>query len=148
MHLKMSHGLIQIITPHMREQQFGRIINIISTSVKMPIPGLGVSNAVRGAMAGWSKTLSFELGPYGITVNNLLPGFIVTTRLDAIIQSKSESQNMTLKETADQMKSWVSASRFGEPKEMAQMATFLASNLAAYVNGTNIQIDGGRTEAH
>ena len=131
----------------LEERNFGRIINVISTSVKMPIAGLGVSNTTRGAMANWSKTLSFELGQYGITVNNILPGFIATTRLDAIIEAKSKSQNMSPEAVSDQLKSWVPAGRFGLPEEMAHVAVFLASEQAAYVNGTNIQIDGGRTAA-
>ena len=147
MHLKMSHGLVQLVLPSMKERNFGRIINVISTSVKMPIAGLGVSNTTRGAMANWSKTLSFELGQYGITVNNILPGFIATTRLDAIIEAKSKSQNMSPEAVSDQLKSWVPAGRFGLPEEMAHVAVFLASEQAAYVNGTNIQIDGGRTAA-
>lgn len=147
MHLRMSQGLVQLTTSHMKAQKFGRIINIISTSVKMPIPGLGVSNTVRGAIASWAKTLSFELGGSGITVNNLLPGFIQTTRLDAIVEGKSNSQSMTQDQVRDQLKSWIPAGRFGKPEEMAYMATFLASDLASYVNGVSIQIDGGRTGA-
>lgn len=147
MHLQMSHNLVQMVIPHMKNQNYGRIINVISTSVKMPIPGLGVSNTTRGAMASWSKTLSFELAPFGITVNNILPGFIATTRLDAIIEAKSKSQEMTTDQVAEQLKSWVPAGRFGKPEEMAHVAVFLASEQAAYVNGTNIQIDGGRTAA-
>lgn len=147
MHLRMSHGLMQAVTPHMKSQGFGRIINVISTSVKMPITGLGVSNTTRAAMAGWSKTLSFELAPFGITVNNILPGFIQTTRLDAIVEAKAKAQNSTNKEASEIMKSYVPAGRFGKPEEMAHVAVFLASEYASYVNGTNIPIDGGRTTA-
>ncbi len=145
MHLKMSQGLSQCVLPNMKENQFGRIINVISTSVKIPIPGLGVSNTVRGAMASWSKTLASEVGMYGITVNNILPGFIKTGRLDALIDGRSEKQKKSPEQIANEMVASIPAGRFGKPEELAYYATFLASEMGAYINGTSLQIDGGRT---
>ncbi len=145
MHLKMSQALTQSVLPNMKEKQFGRIINVISTSVKIPIPGLGVSNTVRGAMASWAKTLASEVGMHGITVNNILPGFIKTGRLDALIEGKSEMQKKSPEQITREMVASIPAGRFGKPEELAYYATFLASEMGAYINGTSLQIDGGRT---
>jgi 3-oxoacyl-[acyl-carrier protein] reductase len=145
MHLRTSQEMTQMVLPFMKSKGFGRIINVISTSVKIPIPGLGVSNTVRGAMASWSKTLANELGPFGITVNNLLPGFIETQRLEQIIKNLSQVQGISETEVAERLKSSVPAKRFGQPREMGQIAAFLASKMAGYINGVSIPIDGGRT---
>ena len=145
MHLRISHDLSKMVIPEMRKKHFGRIINVISTSIKIPIPGLGVSNTVRGAMASWAKTLAFELGKDGITVNNILPGFINTGRLSSIISAKAVSQKMTEEEVSNQLISWIPAGWFGEPEELGKYATYLASEHAAYITGTSLQIDGGRT---
>lgn len=145
MHLKMSQALVQAVLPNMQSNKFGRIINVISTSVKIPIPGLGVSNTVRGAMASWSKTLATEVGADGITVNNILPGFIQTGRLDSLISGRAEKQGKTADEIALGMLSTIPAGRFGKPEELGYYAAFLASDMGAYINGTSLQIDGGRT---
>jgi len=145
MHLRMSHSLAQLTLPNMKANQYGRIINIISTSIKIPIPGLGVSNTVRGAMASWAKTLAHEVGKDGITVNNILPGFINTDRLASIISSKAEKQSMSEEDVVKQLISWIPAGRFGEAHELGKYAAFLASDNASYINGTSLQIDGGRT---
>lgn len=145
MHLRMSQGLVQAVLPHMQSQNFGRILNIISTSTKIPIPGLGVSNTVRGAMNSWSKTLASEVANHGITVNNILPGFIATGRLDGLIKGKAEKAGAAEEEIEKQMISSIPAGRFGKPEELGYYATFLASDLAAYITGTSLQIDGGRT---
>tara|TARA_Y100001972_G_scaffold129303_1_gene196410 strand:+ start:9411 stop:10184 length:774 start_codon:yes stop_codon:yes gene_type:complete len=145
MHLFASHQIMQQVLPSMKEKQYGRFINIISTSVKIPIKGLGVSNTVRGAMASWSKTLSLELGQYGITVNNILPGFIDTDRLQSLITSIAEARGVTKDEVAGEMKTTIPAGRFGDAGEIGKLAAFLASPAAAYINGVNIPVDGGRT---
>ena len=145
MHLKMSHELTKLVLPNMKKGQFGRIINVISTSVKIPIPGLGVSNTVRGAMASWSKTLASEVAKDGITVNNILPGFVETGRLEALIKGKALGAGTSDDDVAVSMKATIPAGRFGKPEELAYYATFLASDKAAYINGTSVQIDGGRT---
>lgn len=145
MHLKMSHELTKLVLPDMRKAQYGRIINVISTSVKIPIPGLGVSNTVRGAMASWSKTLASEVAKDGITVNNILPGFVETGRLESLISGKAKGTNTSEEAVASSMISTIPAGRFGKSEELAYYATFLASDKAAYINGTSVQIDGGRT---
>ncbi len=137
--------LAQLLVPHMKETGFGRIINIISTSVKSPIPGLGVSNTIRGAVANWAKTLSSELGAFGITVNNVLPGATETGRLTSIIENKAKNTDTSAEKISEQMKSEIPAQRFASPEELAYAVAFLASPSASYINGINLPVDGGRT---
>lgn len=146
-HLFASHSLVKAVLPAMKEHGYGRIINVISTSVKIPIPGLGVSNTTRGAMASWSKTLSMELGPYGITVNNILPGAVDTQRLHSVIASSAKSSGITEEEAQDRMIRSIPAGRFGLPQELGYLAAFLASDKGAYINGVSIPVDGARTGA-
>ncbi|MCF8272268.1 MAG: SDR family oxidoreductase [Flavobacteriaceae bacterium] len=146
-HLKCNHVLAQAVIPFMKEEGFGRIVNIISTSVKEPIPGLGVSNTIRGAVGNWSKTLSVELGSFGITVNNVLPGFTETERLTEIIKIKAASEETSVEEMTEIMKNYSPAKRFAKPEETANVVTFLASEAASYVNGINVPVDGGRTKS-
>jgi 3-oxoacyl-[acyl-carrier protein] reductase len=129
----------------MKEASYGRIINIISTSVKVPLRGLGVSNTTRGAVANWAKTLSFELGPFGITVNNVLPGTTMTGRLDSIIKSRAEKSGKSYEEIKNEMIAEVPVGRISEPEEVAVAVAFLASPAAGYINGINVPVDGGRT---
>lgn len=145
MHLKVSHHLLQWTVESMKKANYGRVINVISTSVKIPIKGLGVSNTTRGAMASWSKSVSNELASYGITVNNILPGPINTGRLTSIIESQAQKTGKSIEEVEKQMKSTVPAARFGEPEELGYLATFLSSEFAGYINGVSIPVDGGRT---
>lgn len=147
MHILCNHILVQACLPFMKEEHYGRIINIISTSVKEPIEGLGVSNTIRNAVANWAKTLAGELGQFGITVNNVLPGFTDTARLDQIIKIKAERANTSEEEMAQIMKNYVPAKRFAKPEETANAITFLASESAAYINGINLPVDGGRTKS-
>lgn len=146
-HLKCNHVLAQTVVPFMKDEGYGRIINIISTSVKQPLDGLGVSNTIRGAVASWSKTLANELGPFGITVNNVLPGATDTDRLAEIIKNKSAKTGQSEEESANAMKSGVPAKRFARPEELAYAVTFLASECASYINGINLPVDGGRTKS-
>ena len=146
-HLKCNHVLVQSVVPYMKEQKYGRIINVISTSVKQPLDGLGVSNTIRGAVANWSKTLANELGQFGITVNNVLPGATGTERLTQIIKNKSAKSGSTEEEAADAMKNAIPAKRFAKPEELAAAITFLASECASYINGINLPVDGGRTKS-
>ncbi|EAS21059.1 short-chain dehydrogenases/reductases family (SDR) protein [Flavobacteria bacterium BBFL7] len=146
-HIKCNQILAKACFPSMKEAGYGRIINIISTSVKAPIDFLGVSNVIRGAVANWAKTLSNELGPHGITVNNVLPGFTATERLDAIIKGKAQRANHSEDEAAAIMKSYVPVRRFAEADEVANAITFLASEKASYINGINLPVDGGRTKS-
>jgi len=144
-HLIAAQTVLQLTVQFMKKNKFGRIINIISTSVKQPIRGLGVSNTIRGAVANWSKTLSFELAPFGITVNNILPGATKTGRLVEIINNKANDSHGSLGGVEMEMKKIIPVGRFAEPKEIAYTALFLSSNYAAYINGVNIPVDGGRT---
>jgi 3-oxoacyl-[acyl-carrier protein] reductase len=144
-HLICNHLIAQAVLPGMKDAGFGRIINIISTSVKQPLKGLGVSNTIRAAVANWSKTLSVEVAPFGITVNNVLPGATATQRLSSIIENKSQKQNHTIDEVEQEMLAEIPAGRFGKPEEIAAAVAFLASPSAAYINGINIPVDGGRT---
>lgn len=144
-HLLANHLLAQLCLPGMREDGYGRIINIISTSVKIPLNGLGVSNTIRGAVASWAKTMANELGVDGITVNNVLPGATGTDRLSSIIQNKAAKQMKAEKEVADQMRSIIPMKRFAEPHEVGAFVAFLASPAAAYITGTSTPVDGGRT---
>ncbi len=144
-HLLCNHILVQACVPGMREAGYGRIINIISTSVKQPLPGLGVSNTIRGAVANWSKTLSLELGQHNITVNNVLPGATMTSRLEGIINNKSNKTGLDHDEVLRQMANAVPMKRVAKPQEIAAAVAFLASPAAGYINGINLPVDGGRT---
>jgi len=143
-HLICNHILVQALVPNMKEANFGRIINITSTSVKQPIKGLGISNTIRGAVANWAKTLSFELGEYGITVNNILPGYTDTQRLQEIFLDKSKKSNFDIESIISDAHSQIPLGRFADPKETAKAICFLASEDAAYINGINLPVDGGR----
>ena len=147
MHVICNQILVQHCLPFMKSEGYGRIINVISTSVKEPIPGLGVSNTIRNAVANWAKTLSGELGSFGITVNNVLPGFTDTARLDTIIKTKAEKQQISEVKMTSIMKDYVPAKRFAQPEETADAITFLASARASYINGINLPVDGGRTKS-
>lgn len=143
-HLVAGQRLARAVVPGMRDAGYGRIVNIISTSVKEPIPGLGVSNTVRGAVAAWAKTLSRELGPDGITVNNVLPGFTETPRLDSLVAGKAGKQNASEDEVRAAMLAQVPVGRFCKPEETAAAIAFLCSPLAGYITGINLPVDGGR----
>jgi 3-oxoacyl-[acyl-carrier protein] reductase len=144
-HLICNHILATAVIPGMKATCYGRIINIISTSVKIPLSGLGVSNTIRGAVASWAKTMANELGRYAITVNNVLPGATATERLSAIVTNKSAKAGKTREETEQEMLAEIPARRFAHPAEIAAVVAFLASPSAGYVNGTSIPVDGGRT---
>ena len=144
-HLISSHLLTQAVIPCMRSASYGRIINIISTSVRTPLPNLGVSNTIRGAVASWAKTLSLELGEFGITVNNVLPGYTETGRLKSLIELKASEKGISEEEVKKSMVSDIPMKRFGKAAETAAVVGFLASPAASYVNGVSIPVDGGRT---
>lgn len=145
LHLLAYQTLVRAFVPGMKSRQHGRIINVISTSVKQPLHNLGVSNTIRGAVAQWSKTLANELGPFGITVNNVLPGATATDRLTAIIRNKSAKSGITENEATDEMLHEIPLRRFAQPEEIAYAVAFLAGPSGAYINGINLPIDGGRT---
>jgi 3-oxoacyl-[acyl-carrier protein] reductase len=146
-HLVAGQVLVQAVLPGMRAARWGRIVNIISTSVKEPIANLGVSNTVRGAVAAWAKTLAGELGPDGITVNNVLPGYTRTQRLEQILAERAAATGKPPQAIADAMLATVPAGRFAEAAEIAAAVAFLCSPEAGYVNGVNLPVDGGRTRS-
>ena len=146
-HLICNHVLTRALVPGMKRCGYGRIINVISTSVKQPIPGLGVSNTIRGAVANWAKTLAAELGPFGITVNNVLPGFTDTQRLQAIIQDRAAREGTSEERIIQQMKATIPLRRFAEASELGSAIAFLASPSAGYISGINLPVDGGRTSS-
>ena len=143
-HLICNHILVQALVPGMKSAQFGRIINIISTSVKQPIAGLGVSNTIRAAVANWSKTLATELGPFGITVNNVLPGFTKTVRADYVITKKATESGRSEEDVMKDLVAEIPAGRIGEPREFGAAVAFLCAPAAGYINGINLPVDGGR----
>lgn len=144
-HLICNHLLAKAVVPSMRQEGYGRIINIISTTVKIPLNNLGVSNTVRGAVASWAKTMANELGQYQITVNNVLPGFTETERLKSLVKDIAEKRKTDIETVAAGMKADIPVRRFGQPSEVAAVAAFLASPAAAFINGASIPVDGGRT---
>ena len=144
MHVLCNHHLVQALVPGMRSDGYGRIISVISTSVREPIPNLGVSNTTRGAVASWSKTLSRELGKDGITVNNVLPGFTETGRLASLIATNAGKRGVDEGAIASEMKGKVPLGRFATAREVAHAVTFLASPAAAYISGVSLPVDGGR----
>jgi len=146
-HLICNHILMQAVVPGMKAVGYGRIVNIISTSVKQPLPNLGVSNTIRGAVANWSKTLANELAPFGITVNNVLPGATNTQRLTEIAKAKAEKTGESVADILNEMGQESPMKRIAEPQEVAAAVAFLASPAASYINGINVPVDGGRTKS-
>lgn len=144
-HLICSHYLAQALVPGMKSSGFGRIINIVSTSVKTPLPNLGVSNTIRAAVANWAKTLANELGEFGITVNNVLPGATETARLSTLIEKRAKNLGRSVDAVRKEMMAEVPLRRFAQAQEIAAAVKFLASPAAAYITGINLPVDGGRT---
>ena len=146
-HLICNHILAQACVEGMKNSGYGRIVNIISTSVKQALPNLGVSNTIRAAVGNWSKTLANELGKFGITVNNVLPGATATQRLSNIIENKALKTNTNNDEVKKEMLHEIPLGRFADPSEVANAVAFLVSPAAAYINGINLPVDGGRTSS-
>lgn len=146
-HLVANQTIVQAVLPGMRAATWGRIVNVISTSVKEPIAGLGVSNTIRGAVASWAKTLSRELAPFGITVNNVLPGYTETGRITQIIGDRAQASGQSEDAIAEGMRKTVPAGRFAQPGEIGGVIAFLCSPAAAYVNGVSLAVDGGRMQS-
>lgn len=142
-----NHIMVKAVFPGMEKNGSGRIINIISTSVKQVIPGLGVSNTIRGSVAQWGKTLALELGANGICVNNILPGYTSTARLKDLAESKAHSLGVNVADIRKQWEENTSLKRLGTPDEIANTVLFLASDESSYVTGHNFSVDGGRFSA-
>jgi 3-oxoacyl-[acyl-carrier protein] reductase len=146
-HVLSAHSISKYVIPHMKDKGFGRIINILSTSVKQPLDNLGVSNTIRAAMANWAKTLANELAAFNVTVNNILPGATKTKRLEEIIQAESTKQGVSIQTITEKMTGSIPMKRFAKPEEIANAVAFLASPLASYITGINLPVDGGRTKS-
>ena len=146
-HLLANQALAEIVVPGMLHDGYGRIVNIISTSVKEPIAGIGVSNVTRGAVASWAKTLARELAPHGITVNNVLPGSTHTPRIEQIIVARSQKTGDSTDDVTAEMEAEIPMGRFADPSETAAAVAFLASPAASYITGINLPVDGGRTRS-
>lgn len=144
-HLVAAQSLLQQLLPGMREAGYGRIVNVLSTSVKQPIANLGVSNTMRAAVANWAKTLAGELAAEGLTVNNVLPGLTRTARLDSLIAHIAQTTGRSVEQVTAGMLASIPARRFAEPEEFANAVGFLASPAAAFINGVNVPVDGGST---
>ncbi|HRP89551.1 MAG TPA: SDR family oxidoreductase [Edaphocola sp.] len=144
-HLLCNQIITQAVIPGMKAEKFGRIVNVVSTSVKIPLKNLGVSNTIRGAVASWAKTMSNELAPFGITVNNVLPGATATQRLESIINNKADKTGAERGEVEEEMIHEIPMKRFGAPEEIASLAAYLCSPSAGYLTGVSIPVDGGRT---
>lgn len=144
-HVICNQIITKAVISGMKKAAYGRIINIISTSVKIPLNNLGVSNTIRAAVASWAKTMANELGQFNITVNNILPGMTKTGRLESLIANIAATKNISIEEVSKNMQAEIPMKRFGEASEIASVVAFLASPAAAYVNGTSIPVDGGRT---
>ena len=146
-HLLCNHLLAQLVIPKMKEAEFGRIVNIVSTSVRVPLDNLGVSNTTRGAVASWAKTLANEVAKAGITVNNVLPGFTITERLMEVLSVSAQKKGVSLEQEMNQARETIPCGRFGTPEEIAAVTAFLCTPAASYVTGTSILVDGGRTRS-
>jgi 3-oxoacyl-[acyl-carrier protein] reductase len=146
-HLLCNHLLAQLVIPKMKAAGFGRIVNVVSTSVRVPLDNLGVSNTTRGAVASWAKTLANEVAKDGITVNNVLPGFTETERLVEVLSGSAQRKGIALEQELQQARETIPAGRFGTAEEIASVAAFLCTPAAAYVTGTSILVDGGRTRS-
>lgn len=144
-HVLAAHTIAKLVVPGMKQKKYGRIINIISTSVKTPLANLGVSNTIRGAMASWAKTVANEVGAFGITVNNVLPGYTKTARLDQLMDASAKRLNLSLDNLEQKWIDTIPAGRLGEAEELAEAVAFLASPSASYISGINLPVDGGRT---
>ncbi len=146
-HLLANHALVQAALPGMRTARWGRIVNVVSTSVREPIANLGVSNTIRGAVASWAKTLSRELATDGITVNNVLPGYTDTARLAQVLHDRAHASGQSEADVAAAMRQTVPAGRFAQPAEVAAAIAFLCAPAAAYINGVSLAVDGGRMQS-
>ena len=142
----LLHSVIEmsrLVLPGMKERGWGRILNITSIASKQPVDNLMLSNAVRAGLTGFSKTLANEVAPFGVTVNNILPGYTRTERLDELMDFLSAKEGISADDVRDRWKAEIPMRRLGDPKEFAAVAAFLCSERASYVTGSSIAVDGG-----
>lgn len=143
-HVVAAQLLAQAVVPGMKEAGFGRIINVTSVGMKQPIVGLGVSNTIRGAMGNWAKSMANELGKYGITTNNVLPGYTTTARLEKINETRAKASNKSIEAVEKELLKDIPIGRFTAPEETGAVIAFLCSPAAGSINGASIPVDGGR----
>jgi 3-oxoacyl-[acyl-carrier protein] reductase len=136
-------NLTRLVLPGMKERRWGRIINVTSITVKQPVDGLMLSNSIRAAVTGFARTLANEVASFGITVNNVLPGFTRTERVEELARQTAEREGITAEEALEHSISQIPMRRLGDPREFAAVATFLASERASYITGASVAIDGG-----
>lgn len=136
-------NLTRAVLPGMKERRWGRILNVTSIAVKQPVDGLILSNSVRAAVTGFARTLANEIAPWGITVNNVLPGYTRTERLDELAAANSKAKGISQEEARAAWETQIPMGRLGEPQEFAALVAFLASERASYITGTSIPVDGG-----
>lgn len=142
-HLLHAHQTSLLLLPHMQKNGFGRIVNILSTSIKEPIDLLGVSNSIRAAVANWAKTLSREVAKEGVTVNNILPGYTDTERVGVIFEKRAKEQSVAVETIKADLEKTIPVGRMGKVEEFAAAVLFLCTPAASYINGVNLPVDGG-----
>lgn len=141
--LRSAVELARLVLPGMKQRRWGRILNITSIAVKQPVDGLILSNSIRAAVTGFARTLANEVAPYGVTVNNLMPGFTRTDRVEQLNADTAAREGITVADVAHRIEAQIPMRRLGEPNEFAALAAFLASDQAAYITGQSIAVDGG-----
>ncbi|MEJ6594162.1 SDR family oxidoreductase [Parasphingorhabdus sp.] len=144
--LKSVIRVTRLVLPHMRDQKWGRIINISSSGVKQPVPGLTLSNSIRMAVLGWAKTLANQVAADNVLVNTVCPGFTQTDRVAQILEQQSAASGKSIEEIAALLASQIPMQRIGQPEEVANLVVFLGSDAASYITGTSIQVDGGSVQ--
>lgn len=140
-------NLTRSVLPAMKERRWGRIITITSVAVKQPVDGLILSNSIRAAVTGFAKTLANEVAPFGITVNNVMPGYTRTERLDQLAADIAERSGGSVEDAFSAWEGQIPLGRVGDPREFAALVAFLASERASYITGTSIAVDGGAIKA-
>ncbi len=141
--LRSAVELTRLVLPDMKERRWGRIINVTSITVKQPVDGLMLSNSIRAAVTGFARTLATEVAPFGITVNNILPGYTRTERVEQLNRATAERERIAVGDVQRRIESEIPMGRLGEPREFAALAAFLASERASYITGQSMAVDGG-----
>ena len=136
-------NLTRAVIPGMKERKWGRVINVTSIAVKQPVDGLMLSNSLRSAVTGFARTLANEVAPLGITVNNILPGYTRTERVEQLSEATAKREGITAEAAVGKWEAEIPMKRLGEPREFAALAAFIASERASYITGTSISVDGG-----
>jgi 3-oxoacyl-[acyl-carrier protein] reductase len=141
--LRSAVELTRLVLPGMKDRRWGRVINVTSITVKQPVDGLMLSNSIRAAVTGFARTLATEVAPFGVTVNNILPGYTRTERVEQLNRSTAEREGLTVEDVQRRIEAQIPMRRLGEPREFAALAAFLASERASYITGQSMAVDGG-----